>query len=220
MIEALLDVLGEGGLVGMPGFSTDAYFPADVDRSCLTDEEVMQIEEAVTGFDLAKSPTDGMGVIAELFRTWPGTFRSDHPSTSVCLNGSDAKRLVSEHSLPWAMGADTPFGKMMHRPDMKVLLIGVGWNRCTPLHTAETFSDPRRTKTRRFKKGGKWSEETDVADDLNRLFPKVGDAFEKEGLVSEGTLGAATCKLCGYKALVEFASDWISAANLASGDRT
>ena len=219
--EALLKSVGHDGLIGMPAFSTDAYFPSQFDTTDLSDEEVAQIERAVPGFDPARSPTSGMGVIAETFRTWPGTRRSRHPAVSVSLNGKDADAFTQTHALAWATGPDTPLGQLLHRDRMKLLLVGVGWNKCSALHTAETLAGHRRTKVRRFKSGSEdatWSETPDVADDLGRLFPSVGAAFEASGQVGTGSLGQAECKICDYRALVTFASDWINAANRASGD--
>jgi aminoglycoside 3-N-acetyltransferase len=53
---------------------------------------------------------------------------------------------------------------------------------------------------------------------MNRLFPAVGEAFEKTGAVSFGTFGDADCKTCDFRHLVDFASDWIDYANKQSGD--
>ncbi|MFD0860164.1 aminoglycoside N(3)-acetyltransferase [Roseovarius aquimarinus] len=220
VVEAILSSVGEDGLVGMPGFSSDASFPADMDRSNASPEQIARIEAAVPDYHELKSPTAGMGVIAETFRTWPGTRRSSHPTVSICLNGPDAERLLAEHSLAWATGPQTPLGKLRDFPRMKILLIGVGWNRCSALHTAETLADHRRTKTRRFKSEGAWIETPDVADDMNRLFPKVGAAFEDAGLASRGAIGDATCIICEYKSLVEFGTEWIDTANRTSGELT
>lgn len=222
VVQALLEQVGKIGLVGMPGFSTDAYFPPSINPDDLSADTRAEIERAVPGFDPRISLTEGVGVIAETFRTWPKTVRSAHPTTSVCLNGLNAQDYISEHALAWATGENTPFGKLYHRTPMKILLIGVGWNRCTPLHTAEYFAKQKRSKVRRFKNGGidgAWMETPDVADDLNRLFPAVGKAFEDTGGVVSGRLGGADCKVCDYKALVDFASQWISNANEQSGDR-
>lgn len=219
LVEAMIEAVGEAGLIGMPGFSTDAYFPAGFDLDKLTASQIRTIEAAVLGFDPARSSAREVGIIAETFRTWPETKRSHHPSMSVCLRGDGAEAYVQNHSLDWATGPDTPFGRMYDRANMKVLLIGVGWNRCTPLHTAETLADVRRVKTHRVKHCGVWRDSPDVADDLNRLFPAVGAAFEETGQVTTGTLGNALCRVCDYRQLVDFAADWISAANLESGDR-
>lgn len=67
VLESLFEAVGEAGLIGMPGFSADACFPPGVERSALTEKQVADIERAVPGFDLLRSPTSGMGVIAEAF---------------------------------------------------------------------------------------------------------------------------------------------------------
>ncbi|MEO0752937.1 MAG: AAC(3) family N-acetyltransferase [Pseudomonadota bacterium] len=222
LIKALLSAVGPEGLIGMPGFSEDAYPPADMDLSKLSPSEIAQIEHAVTGFDVDRSPTAGMGVLAETFRTWPGTLRSAHCTTSVCLNGSDAVRMITPHAQAWATGPTSPFGRMHDRAGMKILLVGVGWNRCTPLHTAEDYAMHKRTKIRRFKTGpgdAPWMETPDVADVLGRLFPAAGAAFEATGSVTRGRLGDAEVRLCGFADLVTFAAHWISTQNEKSGDR-
>nr|WP_180287348.1 AAC(3) family N-acetyltransferase [Puniceibacterium antarcticum] len=138
IVETLLEAVGETGLIGMPGFSSDAYFPSDVDRSGLTQDQIAQIENAVAGFDASKSPTSGMGIIAETFRIWPGTQRSEHPAVSICLNGQKADDFLGEHSLAWATGEQTPLGKLRDHQSMKLLLIGVG---CSSLPAANRFVD-------------------------------------------------------------------------------
>ena len=143
VIEALQTTVGAHGLVGMPGFSRDAYAPADTDYTTLSQAEIDRIEHAVTGYDIAASPTEGMGIIAETFRTWPGTIRSAHPTTSVCLNGPDADALIAPHAPAWAMGPASPFGRMMDRPGMKILLIGVDWTRCIPAKVMPSTSATR-----------------------------------------------------------------------------
>ncbi len=223
IIEALFSVVGDTGLIAMPGFSTDAYFPPEIDRSQCSPAEIVEIEASVPGYDTQTSPTTGMGAIAEAFRTWPGTVRSPHPAVSVCLNGTDAKAFASKHSLAWATGVETPFGWLRDRPNMNMLLVGVGWNRCTALHTAETIAEPRRTKVRRVKTSSQpseWADIPDVADDLDRLFPRVGRAFEEAGGVTLGKLGQAETRTCNYGSLISFAADWIGRANLESGDRS
>lgn len=221
VIEALFDVVGDTGLIGMPGFSSDATFPDGIVRSSLTESEITKTELSVRGFDPSSTPTYEMGIIAETFRKWPGTKRSSHPVDSICLNGMHAENYIQEHSLAWSTGEQTPLGRLCYRPSTKILLVGVGWNRCTSLHTAETLAKHRRTKTQRFKLGGpegSWIETQDVANDESRLFPSVGEALEKSGAVTTGKLGDAICKVCDMRSLVIFATEWIDNANRRSGD--
>lgn len=221
VIDAFFDVIGDKGLIGMPGFSSNALFPGDVDQSGLTESEITQMEASVRGFDPSTTPTSEMGIIAETFRKWPGTKRSNHPVDSICLNGPNAEIYTQEHSLTWSTGEQSPLGKLCDRPSTKILLIGVGWNICTSFHTAETLAKHRRTKTQRFKLGGpegSWVETQDVANDESRLFPSVGDALEKSGAVTTGKFGNAVCKVCDMRRLVDFATKWIDDANRRSGD--
>lgn len=214
VVEALIDAVGETGLIAMPGFSTDAYEPESLLDYSIEDQK--RIRDAVPGFDKRRSPTVAMGIIAETFRTWPGTFRSDHPTVSICARGGDAADYLSPHPIAWGTGPDTPLGAFRYRPDMKMLLIGVGWNRCSLLHTAETLASHRRTKVRRFKlienSEGVWIETPDVADDLGRFFPAVGAAFEACGSVRGGHVGGAETQICRYADLLEFATKRIGDA--------
>lgn len=139
-------------MVGMPAFSTDASFPSGLDRGSMDEASARTVERAVLGFDPATSPSVGMGVIAETFRTRPGTQRSHHPATSICLNGADAHGYVARHPSAWSTGPGSPLGRLRERPSMKILLVGVGWNRCSALHTAEISPTPgarRRGASRR-----------------------------------------------------------------------
>jgi aminoglycoside 3-N-acetyltransferase len=99
VVAALLDAVGETGLVGMPGYSADAYLPEFLQLDSLTLEDERRAEAAILGFDRVTSPTSGMGAIAETFRTWPETSRSLHPCASICLRGPDAQQSGVIHQL-------------------------------------------------------------------------------------------------------------------------
>lgn len=222
LIEALITAVGPDGLIGMPGFSRDAYDPAE-----LLDMEVSATERAhlraqVPGYDPLRSDVRQNGAVPEAFRTWPGIVRSPHPTSSVLLLGRDAADMATPHdAYGWATGPETPWGRLRDRPNMKILLIGVGWNRCSALHAAESLARHRRLKIRDLKlspaEGGTWIEAPDVADDLDRLFPLVGAAWEEAGGVQMGRLGGAECRITGYGALLEFASVWMDRRNAADG---
>src|SRR5688572_10957745 len=49
-------------------------------------------------FDPQTTPTT-MGAIAETFRTYPDTRRSNHPLVSVCANGRRAEEITAEQSM-------------------------------------------------------------------------------------------------------------------------
>lgn len=223
LIEALIAAVGPTGLIGMPGFSADAYDPIDLleDPPELDAARRAEIRAQVPGFDPLKSDVRGNGAVPEAFRSWPGVVRSPHPTSSVLLLGDGAADLAARHDpAGWATGPLTPWGRLRARPNMKILLIGVGWNRCSALHAAESVAEHRRTKMRRFKTGAgdaPWIDAPDVADDLDRLFPLVGAAWEAAGVVRLGPVGNAECRITDYDPLVGFASDWISRRNAEDG---
>lgn len=218
LIEALLDVVGETGLIAMPGFSRDAYDPVDLHGAEVSAEDHQRILDQVPGFNPARSNVAQNGAVPEAFRSWPGVERSPHPTSSVLMYGPDAADYAAQHDpLGWPTGPDTPWGRLRMRHQMKILLIGVRWSRCSALHAAESIAQYRRTCTRRLKLKGEWVEGPDVADDLSTLFPLVGQAWEDAGGVGYGRLGAADCLVTGYDPLVAFAADWLSERNKADG---
>ena len=218
LIEALIDAVGEDGLIAMPGFSRDAYDPVAPGGVAASPDDHQRIRDQVPGFDPALSNVAQNGAVPEAFRSWPGVVRSPHPTSSVLMFGPDAALLATPHDAQgWAIGVETPWGRLRARPRMKILLIGVRWNRCSALHCAETLARHRRVVTRRFKHEGAWIEAPDAADDLDTLFPLVGQAWEDAGGAAYGRLGGADCILTGYGQLVAFAADWLSKRNRADG---
>ena len=219
LIEALTKAVGPDELIGMPGFSQDAYDPVGILGVEVTRDQHARIREQVPGFDPLVSNARENGAVPEAFRSWPGVCRSPHPTSSVLLFGPDAAAIAAHHDpYGWATGPKTPWGRLRERQAMKILLIGVGWNRCSALHAAESIAEHKREKIRQFKSGvgsdASWIEAPDVADDLDTFFPLVGAAWEKEGGVRAGKIGKADSKLTDYDPLLTFASHWISESNL------
>lgn len=220
LIEALIEVVGDCGLIGMPGFSHDAYDPATLVDADLSEEEHLHVRSQVPGFDPERSDVRQNGAVPEAFRRWPGVIRSNHPTSSVLLLGHDAAELATDHDpYDWATGPETPWGRLRDRPAMKILLIGVGWDRCSALHAAESVATHRRTILRDIRHGanGTWIKAPDVEDDHGRLFLPAGKAWEETGAVITGKIGNAESRLTGYGTLVTFAADWIDRQNRKDG---
>ena len=83
VIEALLETVGENGTIMMP---TQSW--KNLDPTCGVHweepEEWWQIiRDNWPAYDKNITPTNTMGAVAEMFRKWPGTVRSDHPARSV-----------------------------------------------------------------------------------------------------------------------------------------
>ncbi len=208
VVRVLVDVLGPEGTLVMPSAT-----PLGGDPAQWTDPRVPEtwwevIRENLPVFDPETTPTS-LGTIPEIFRTWPGTLRSHHPLESVCARGPMASEITREHPLAFSEGRDGPFGKL-YELDSWILLLGVGFNRCTALHFAESLVDTRRVQTVRFPmmQGGErtWIEVLNVADDNGTHFPTIGRHYLSAGKARQGSIGEAQSTLISMRDLVGFAT--------------
>jgi aminoglycoside 3-N-acetyltransferase len=192
VVRALLTTLGDDGTLAVPAATPQCAEPCGNPQL----------------FDRATTPTS-LGAIPETVRTWDGTLRSDHPLESVCALGPLAAEIVADHPLDFSEGPGTPFGRL-HDLGSHVLLLGVGFNRCTALHLAETMAKNRRTTTIRLPRpkdgGGLTSVEvTNVADDNDTHFPVIGAGYLAAGRTLQGPVGEAMALLFSMRDLVRFA---------------
>lgn len=212
VILALLDVVGPEGTLVMPAESPSVSDPSGWDDTRVKADWHDTIREHLPVFDPQTMPTS-MGAIPEAFRTYPGTLRSDHPLVSVCANGRLASEITKEHSLEFCEGRGTPFEKL-YDLDASTLLFGVGFNRCTSLHYAESLVPKRRTTTHRFPAmvdGQRtWVEMPDMANDDGVHFPVVGEQFVTTGEIREGRVGEASSMLFSTQKLVDFARSYFT----------
>jgi aminoglycoside 3-N-acetyltransferase len=214
VIQALLQVLTPQGTLVMPAESPSMSDPAHSTDSRIRPEWHDLIREHLPVFDPLTTPTT-MGAIPEAFRTYPGTQRSNHPLVSVCANGPHAETVTAEHALAFSEGQGTPFQKL-YDLDAHTLLLGVGFNRCSSLHYAESLVTRRRTAVRRYPmmRDGKrvWVEKQDMAADNGVHFPTIGKRFLEEGHVRGGRVGEAESMMFSTKALVDFAAAYFREA--------
>ncbi len=87
VIEALLECVGEEGTIMMPTQSWKNLDPSAGVHWEEPQEWWQTIRENWPAYDKDITPTNTMGVVAEMFRKWPGTLRSDHPARSVAACG-------------------------------------------------------------------------------------------------------------------------------------
>ena len=213
VVWALLQAVGENGTVVMPAHSTQNCDP--MDRGTPPPNEWHDLmRRELPAFDPHITVTGGIGIIAETFRTFPNTLRSNHPQMSMCANGKHAREIIEEHVLTPQFGMNTPLGKL-YNLKAKVLLIGVEYNICTCLHLSETLSgvvpfedEPNGAAV--INKDGKreWILYNDIEWGITD-FGAIGAGFEKEHYVKKGKIGQAKCKVFDLPAMVDFGVEWI-----------
>ncbi|MGH8880723.1 MAG: aminoglycoside N(3)-acetyltransferase [Stackebrandtia sp.] len=204
VVASLCAAVGETGNVVVPTFTPQVTDPEPEARTPTA--RLCRRRDAVEVFH--PGLPSAMGAIPEALRALPEAVRSAHPQVSVAAVGRDAPAIVSGQPLGFAVGPGSPFDRV-HDLDGWILLIGVGHDRNTFLHYAESQTPKPRLKLRRFPTlidGERvWLETVDVADDNGRYFPLVGGEFETSFDIPEVMVGQAACRLIPARQLVSFA---------------
>ncbi len=216
IVQALLDVVGEEGTIVMPAHTSGNSNPDDWAHPPVPDNWREEIRRTMPGYNSKNVPTRGMGKIAECFRNYDGTVRSNHPQVSFCANGKYKYEITEKHDLSYALGMNTPLGKL-YELDAKVLLLGVGYSNCTCMHVAETLlSKPNMSKKGAAiildgKREWVWFDDIDYNSDC---FDEIGLLYEKKNKnVVFGKIGGADCRVLNLKSLVNFTKDFLEENN-------
>ena len=213
IIEALIDVVGQNGTIMMP---TQSWKNLDPETGVHWDADEADwdtIRENWPAYDKAITPTNTMGAVAEMFRSWPGTLRSDHPARSVAAWGKNAVYLTENHDLSNIFGDGSPLGKL-YELDASVLLMGVGYDKNTSLHLADARAS-YPSKHMSIEHSAVMENDERVWKAYETLFvdgedfEQIGADFEAVNTVSRTTVGSSELRLMRQRDLVDFAVGWI-----------
>ncbi|MCB9683700.1 MAG: AAC(3) family N-acetyltransferase [Alphaproteobacteria bacterium] len=139
VVEALIAALGPEGTLMVPTFTTNLTDPARW-AAPLAGHERLATMARIPAFRADRSPSFEMGAIPEAVRRHPRALRSDHPVTSWTSIGRRARELLADHPLDDPEGEGGPLGRAW-RLNATILLIGVGQDRNTTIHLAESMLD-------------------------------------------------------------------------------
>ncbi|GAA3603002.1 AAC(3) family N-acetyltransferase [Nonomuraea rosea] len=216
VVAALLGLLGDGGTLVVPSGTsgnsdTSPFYRAAV--AGMTPEEVAAFRARMPAYDPGSTPSVLMGRIPERVRTLPKAYRSAHPLTSFAAIGPQADEITREHARDCLLGELSPLSKL-YDAKAHVLLLGVGYDRCTAFHLAEYRyrPDPPQRSYRAVVDDGDgraWCEFVDVhVDDAD--FWRLGADFEVAGDVRLGWVGAAQARLFALTDAVDYATGWLT----------
>ena len=154
-----------------------------------------------------------MGAISQSVLDLPDRRRSTHPQVSVAAAGPLAGWVCQgPQPFGYALRSESALGHVAEA-DGRILLLGIGHNRSSMLHHAETLAHPpelRRATVRRFpyRVSGErvWLEVPDVGDDNVTWFPRVGRDFgARSTTLRSSPVGEAPASLFASSEYIEFA---------------
>lgn len=211
IISGLMQVVGAAGTLMMPAHSGGNSEPSHWRNPPVPQEWWPIIREEMPAYDPLRTPTRGIGVVAELFRTFPGVKRSAHPALSFAAWGAAADRFIAGQSIDYSMGEQSPLARL-YDEDGWILLLGAGYESNTCFHLAEYRSQRRavREYSAAMMEGGEriWRVYKDIEFNSD-VFPAIGDDLEQQGYVRIGKIGGATCRLFPVRAAVDAAVSWL-----------
>lgn len=195
VIDALLSVLGKAGTLMVPTFT----------YSYLNNSEVEAFDR--------KTSQCFTGIIPETLRKREGALRSEHPSHSFAAIGKNAAYLLEGQPLDAALGKESPLHRLT-LVDGMVMLLGVGQDKNTILHTAEALSDIGYTKVPYKESMGRAVKRIN-GEGMFEILPQVDfpgcsfnfgvmeGVFKLKGLIKYGRAGNAVVQLMNAKDIVE-----------------
>jgi aminoglycoside 3-N-acetyltransferase len=138
VVEAMVAALDESPAktLVVPTFTTDRLDPSCWRRHPAPRDRWDAIRDELPTFDPAISTPRRMGRIADLVWRRPGALRTAHPVESIAAIGPRAKWIVEREPIDDPKGPRGPWARMVEA-DARVVMLGVGLERCTLIHHAE-----------------------------------------------------------------------------------
>jgi aminoglycoside 3-N-acetyltransferase len=211
VVEALLDALGPEGTLVVPTHTGGNSDPSGWQNPPVPEAWWPVVRATMPAYDPDITPSQHVGVVPEVARTWPGARRSAHPQHSFAAIGPQAETITSDHALESGFGERSPLARV-HDLDGDVLLLGADHGSNTSIHLAEyRVPDPRRETYGAAvmgPDGRRWATWEDVVADESD-FEVLGAAFDAAGAVTVGRVGAGEARLMRQRELVAFAVGWM-----------
>jgi aminoglycoside N3'-acetyltransferase len=175
---------------------------------------MMTSSDDIDPFDHLTSKCDpDNGVLAEVFRTTPGTISTNHPEGRFSARGARASELLGDP--PWNdyYGPGSPLAHLCE-VEGKVLRLGADEETVTLLHYAEYLANvPNKRRVRRQRPGFPAVECLDDSDGIvdwpEDYFGAILRAYFAKGEAKHGRVGGARSELLEARALVTFAMRWM-----------
>jgi aminoglycoside 3-N-acetyltransferase len=214
VIQALLQVLGPTGTLMMPTQTWKNLDPSSGAHGPVPEAWWPTIRSHWPAYDPATTPSVGMGVVAELFRTWPGAQRSRHPVRSFAALGPQAEGLLATHALEDPFGETSPVGQL-YALNGYILLLGTDHSSNTSLHLAEHRAQyPRKRRVQESSAilvdgTRQWVTYSSPLLTESDDFATLGAAYEATHQLTPASVGQASARFLRQRPFVDWAVTWI-----------
>jgi aminoglycoside 3-N-acetyltransferase len=223
VLAALMQALTPAGTLVMPTHSSHFSDPANWRHPPVPESWWSAIRASMPAFDPAITPSRGMGVIPEAFRTLAGVRRSYHPTTSFAAWGHHAEEIVRHQALDDPLGDESPLARIYELRG-EVLLLGVSHSNNTSLHLAErrAFGE-HQTRIHTGSPilgpaGRQWISYAEPAVD-EEDFERLGAEYARaSGALVTGRVGLARALRMPQQDLVDFGVTWLQANRGPAGE--
>lgn len=196
VIDALIEAVGDTGTVLVP---------------TLTGSEKLSAENPPV-FDVRTTPC-WTGTIPETFRKRPNAIRSLHPTHSVAAIGAQAVELTEggeKATMPCCY--NTPYERLIHMDNGRILMLGCGLGCCTTLHCIEELAGVPDRLLDGVAAGTVYDYDGNKITVNTRLhfygpalnYPVMNDSYISEGIMVAGKIGEADSLLIKAKEMAEY----------------
>ena len=214
VIRAVMEVLTPAGTLVMPAQTADNSEPAHWVNPPVPEAWWPVIRAHQPPYDPQTTPTGYLGVVPELFRSFPNVMRSHHPMISFSAWGAGAQSIVSHQSLEAPIGDESPIARLAAM-DGRVLLLGVDHSVNTSLHLAEhraRIAQPIEKQGAAMWVNGKrrWVEYDLFAYDSSD-FAALGSDYEAAVGYTPNPIGLGSARQHRLGPLLAFATGWLEA---------
>lgn len=215
LIQTIIDAISPIGTLMMYVGCEPEFEAVGRGKLSLQEEQTLLRECPAFDYATARARRD-YGVLAELFRSYPGVICSRNPGARIAALGAKAEWLVANHPLNYGYGTDTPLAKL-YESNGKLLLLGSDLDQVTILHYAEHIAPINNKHIVRFKvhfktsDGARWVdiEEYDTSVGIrqwpDRFFETILTDYINANNITAMKVGIADSYLLDVKALVDFA---------------
>lgn len=214
VIRALMNVLTPQGTLVMPAHTSDNSEPAYWVNPPVPETWWPVIRAHMPPFDAQTTPTSYVGVVPEIFRSFPNVMRSHHPMVSFTAWGAGAQSIVGEQSLEAPLGEESPLSRLVEL-DGYVLLLGVDHSANTALHLAEHRArvpmETERQGSAMWVNGQRRWVQYDLPLYNSDDFAELGADYERAIGYTPTRIGLTGMRFHRLAPMLEFATGWLEA---------